>query len=131
MENILRRSRENDIYAKKFLIPVIIAIILLSGCSYKTVNYEEVRRQLLGINSFDGINKEEAVILARKYFLDKGYGDRWSIMSPYAYYYAPSKEWFVEFGSKYYFFSEGRYRYTLRVIVTSDGKIRSEAFCRY
>lgn len=115
----------------KIFLLAIIAIVSGAGCSYKTINYEEVARQLLFINPSDGISKAEAVVLARKYFLEKGYGDNWSLSSPYAYYYAPSKEWFVEFGSKYYFFSEGRYRYTLRIIVTAQGKIRGEAFCRY
>jgi hypothetical protein len=116
---------------KIIFLTVTFAAISFAACTYKTINYEEVKRQVLCLNPADSISKKEAVTLAKKYFLEKRYGDRWSILSPYAYYYAPSKEWFVEFGSKYSCFSEGRYRYTLRIIVTNLGRIRTEAFCRY
>jgi hypothetical protein len=111
---------------------VLTIIFLWAGCVYQPVRFKTFKDELLDVNFNDGISKEEAITLAKKYLIEKGYTNKWSLKDPYAYYNQPTKEWFVEFGSKYYFFSEGRYSYTLRVIISADlGIVKSEAFCRY
>lgn len=108
-------------------------MLLLQACVTTQPNtYETIQEQVLRMNYDDGISREEAIILAKKYFLEKGYTDSWSIYNPKAKYYKPTKDWWVEFGTKYYYFSEGRYHYSLRIRVSADsGKISGEAVCRY
>ncbi|MDH4163634.1 MAG: hypothetical protein OEW15_13235 [Nitrospirota bacterium] len=65
---------------------VIISLACLSaiGCAttLPVVNKEEINKQMTLVNVSDGVNRDEALILARNYMVNTGYDYDWNVNKP-------------------------------------------------
>ena len=62
---------------------LILFGILFVGCApFGTVSYLEIRRAAFRIDRSNGIDQQEAIILAQKAIIDKGLGDRLYSLKP-------------------------------------------------
>ncbi len=61
---------------------VILVLSLLGGCSYPSISYRKIERNMVKVNFANGINKLEAPILAQNFILYRGMGDRLYTLKP-------------------------------------------------
>ena len=59
----------------------VVIGIALSGCG-SVVSYHQIRQAALAVNANDGIDKQEAVILAKNFIINKGLDGRLHSLKP-------------------------------------------------
>ncbi|MCA9409123.1 MAG: hypothetical protein KC733_10565 [Candidatus Omnitrophica bacterium] len=69
-------------------------IFLFNGCAYKSINYQAIRQLSAKINAVDGIDANEAILLAQNHIINKGMGDRLYSLKPINVKYA--EKWFKD-----------------------------------
>lgn len=62
----------------------VLLVIVLAGCTSAPVSYHSIREQAKAIQTLDGINEEEATILAQNHIVTKGLADRLHHLKPIA-----------------------------------------------
>ena len=70
----------------KITIIIIAACFIVMGCAatFPEVNKQEINEQMKLVNVSDGVNREEAVIMAKNYMVNKGYDFDWNVSNPKA-----------------------------------------------
>lgn len=69
----------------QFILYVIVsfAIVFLPGCaSFEQVSYQSIKNKLPLIDLANGVNDQEAIVLAQNFIISKGLGDRLYTLKP-------------------------------------------------
>lgn len=87
------------IFITNILLFIIVGIAPAKGVAMENVKkYEQVIRDKAKKITFkDGINKEEAILLAQKELLDSKYKDKYLIMEPIVNYDKAVNTWGIQF----------------------------------
>src|SRR3989338_6093215 len=81
---------------------IIITLLPFKGVAMgKITDYESmIRNKVKNINLKDGVNKQEAILLAQKELLDSTYKDKYDIMKSIVNYDKGANTWGIEFKLK-------------------------------
>lgn len=83
----------------KRIIFLVLAAFIFIGCA--SVDKDKVQRDVKSINKADGVDQQEAIIIAQDYLIQHGAEKYWRAGDPKVRNYGDF--WSVEFGPKYFF----------------------------
>lgn len=85
-----------------FILIMTIIVVPLKGVAMgKISDYESIiRNKVKKINVNDGVNKQEAILLAQKELLDSNYKNKYDVMKPIVNYDKGANTWGIQFKVK-------------------------------
>lgn len=69
--------------ARRFLFAALLVVTMASCSSLPKVDTDSVRQRLSTVNKANGIDGEEAMIIAQNFMLDNGFDYDWDVTNPH------------------------------------------------
>lgn len=116
---------------------VITLSLMAIGCATVRLSNQQIVEQASHVNKSNGIDKTEAILLARKYAVENEgknkLTERYRIEAGHIESFNKKDNiWVVDFSSRYGFFSKEGYQFTLQVWVNAEtGEVKSMHICKY
>ena len=65
---------------KKAILLATCCFLMACASTLPEINKDDIARQMKTVNTTDGVNREEAVIIAKEYMVKNGYDYDWNII---------------------------------------------------